>query len=593
MHLSRIAFLGLLICVAGSALGADVQEVEGFDTIDFHHPQQFDGPTRDYRGKARGYMTASWWAPGQMKDNRVAWKTAPVPQKRDTTFVFVAATSVTPEEFTRGPKAELSVNGKEAVTFFLGAERDMVWKQGDYELRFTLKRLEFPYTGSQRQTEMNGISGLYELKVPAESIEAGKPAILQVEILPFEGWHNGWFMIKERRDALKQSLESLENEIESLRQDLAVVSQQAQTLASRVYPELSDPRDFKHEVIYRDGFRHLHPADLVKLKNGELLILAREAAEHFSNDGDVIMLRSKDAGATWGDKQVIAGIKDLDEREGCGIQLKDGTIVVGIYYNALYATDGSYKVLPATRPSAWGDADHPRLGCYIITSKDDGKTWSQPMYINPDGMPFHDLEGPTDAPIEMPDGSIIMGVIGYGIDHDDKNIGSVLLRSTDQGKSWKYLSTIAADPGGKLGKFVEPGLVRTKTGRILAALRNGGPDAAIWVAWSDDDGKTWTPAKKTEMIGHPTDLVQLTDGRILATYGVRTPHGKPQGIRACFSIDNGQTWDVAHEVRIRDDFMNWDIGYPESIELPDGHLLTVYYYNLFNKYFLGGTYWAP
>ena len=33
--------------------------------------------------------------------------------------------------------------------------------------------------------------------------------------------------------------------------------------------------------------------------------------------------------------------------------------------------------------------------------------------------------------------------------------------------------------------------------------------------------------------------------------------------------------------------------YPESLELPDGRVLTVYYYNLFGRYFLGGTYWKP
>ena len=27
--------------------------------------------------------------------------------------------------------------------------------------------------------------------------------------------------------------------------------------------------------------------------------------------------------------------------------------------------------------------------------------------------------------------------------------------------------------------------------------------------------------------------------------------------------------------------------------LPDGRVLTVYYYNLFGKYFIGGTYWKP
>jgi sialidase-1 len=74
---------------------------------------------------------------------------------------------------------------------------------------------------------------------------------------------------------------------------------------------------------------------------------------------------------------------------------------------------------------------------------------------------------------------------------------------------------------------------------------------------------------------------------------VRTQHARPEGVRACFSNDNGATWDIQTEVQIRNDFSNWDVGYPESLELPDGRVLTVYYGNLFGKYFLGGTYWKP
>ena len=95
------------------------------------------------------------------------------------------------------------------------------------------------------------------------------------------------------------------------------------------------------------------------------------------------------------------------------------------------------------------------------------------------------------------------------------------------------------------------------------------------------------------MHGHPVDLIQLKDGRIMASYGVRPPtHGKPGGIRVCFSSDQGETWDLRTEVQLRNDFLNWDIGYPESLQLPDGQILTVYYYNLFNRYFLGGTTWS-
>jgi hypothetical protein len=79
----------------------------------------------------------------------------------------------------------------------------------------------------------------------------------------------------------------------------------------------------------------------------------------------------------------------------------------------------------------------------------------------------------------------------------------------------------------------------------------------------------------------------------MATYGIRNQHALPGGIRACFSTDNGETFDVSHEVQLRNDFFNWDVGYPESLQLPDGRVLTVYYGNLFNEYFLGGTFWRP
>jgi hypothetical protein len=35
------------------------------------------------------------------------------------------------------------------------------------------------------------------------------------------------------------------------------------------------------------------------------------------------------------------------------------------------------------------------------------------------------------------------------------------------------------------------------------------------------------------------------------------------------------------------------IGHPESIELSGERVLTVYYYNLFNKFFIGSTVWNP
>ena len=42
-----------------------------------------------------------------------------------------------------------------------------------------------------------------------------------------------------------------------------------------------------------------------------------------------------------------------------------------------------------------------------------------------------------------------------------------------------------------------------------------------------------------------------------------------------FSKDNGVTWDT--EYILRDDAPSDDLGYPATVELKDGSLLTVYY----------------
>ena len=77
----------------------------------------------------------------------------------------------------------------------------------------------------------------------------------------------------------------------------------------------------------------------------------------------------------------------------------------------------------------------------------------------------------------------------------------------------------------------------------------------------------------TPLWGHPPSLALLSDGRVLCTYGYRRP---PYGQRACLSND-GVHWDLQDELVLRDDAPNADLGYPASIELEPGTILTVYY----------------
>jgi hypothetical protein len=68
-------------------------------------------------------------------------------------------------------------------------------------------------------------------------------------------------------------------------------------------------------------------------------------------------------------------------------------------------------------------------------------------------------------------------------------------------------------------------------------------------------------------------MIRLKDGRVALTYGYRS---SPYSIRARLSADGGRTWE--EEIMLRDDGAAWDVGYPQTVQRPDGKVITVYYW---------------
>ena len=48
-------------------------------------------------------------------------------------------------------------------------------------------------------------------------------------------------------------------------------------------------------------------------------------------------------------------------------------------------------------------------------------------------------------------------------------------------------------------------------------------------------------------------------------------------------------WDMTHRRVIRDDFPNRDVGYPSTVLLPDGRVLALYYFSMFDRFFIAGS----
>lgn len=89
---------------------------------------------------------------------------------------------------------------------------------------------------------------------------------------------------------------------------------------------------------------------------------------------------------------------------------------------------------------------------------------------------------------------------------------------------------------------------------------------------SPDGGRTWSVPHPIGVWGLPSHLLRLRDGRLLMTYGHRRP---PLGNQARLSDDEGRTW--SEPVVLSADGASDDLGYPSTVELADGTLLTVWY----------------
>jgi hypothetical protein len=164
-------------------------------------------------------------------------------------------------------------------------------------------------------------------------------------------------------------------------------------------------------------------------------------------------------------------------------------------------------------------------------------------------------------------------------------------RTTDGGKTWQFVSWIGPEPKGF---SIMPSSVRLSETDILTAVRRReGPKRWIEAYSSEDNGASWrllsTPVPDAGE-GNPPSVVMLKDGRICITYGYRA---EPYSICARLSTDNGVTW--GEEIVLRDDGGCRDLGYPRTVQRPDGKIVTVYYFNegSHEERYIAATIWDP
>jgi hypothetical protein len=294
---------------------------------------------------------------------------------------------------------------------------------------------------------------------------------------------------------------------------------------------------------------------------------------------------SRDGGQNWKEFTFKPGDNGVNI-EGGIIQLKDKSILAFETY-----------VTPAAEPDKG-------IGL-MWRSTDDFKTLQGPETIT-FNMPNADFHGSTDdggrphtamrlhrRVIELPNGDLLTTIYGWqkgdnepsGYTPTMKKTRVMLFRSTNKGKHWDYVSTVAAEKNIGTEGFGEPTIVRVskgpKKGRLICMMRTG---RDLYEAMSEDGGLTWTKPKPRVFAGldvykteewaemfkdvkrkgvliseNPNefiaavvdpDLIELRSGILVAAFGLRIParanFAMPQhrwnGNYLAFSLDGGDTW---------------------------------------------------
>ena len=306
--------------------------------------------------------------------------------------------------------------------------------------------------------------------------------------------------------------------------------------------------------------------------NGELWVSWSGGRDgHICPLGQVRAMTSKDDGVTWTWPRVILD-GPIDDRDSGVLETAKGTLLVTTFTSLAYEERGLLAKQTPERQARWKAAQErltaeerkAQLGEWVLRSTDGGLNFSAriPTVVNS-----------PHGPLQLKDGRILY--VGKQLWAKEHRIGAA--ESKDDGLTWTWLSEIPGRPGDDVAtKYHELHAVETDDGRIVAQIRHEGKVDTNWTLQTEsaDGGKTWTIPRPITF-GIPSQLLKLRDGRRLMTYGHRRP---PFGNQARLSTDHGRSW--SEPMIVSGDGAAGDLGYPSTVELADGTLLTVWYENM-------------
>lgn len=308
-----------------------------------------------------------------------------------------------------------------------------------------------------------------------------------------------------------------------------------------------------------------------RLQNGRIAVGASGfRLEHVCPFGKAVISYSDDGGETYTYPAPVID-SPLDDRDAGICPFGESGMIFTSFNNSAemqreYNKENKY--VQSYIDTITAEDEERYLGSTFRVSHNYGLTFGK-IYKSPVSSPH--------GPIQLKNGTVLWA----GTRFDDVFGGIEVHRLDTENGETEFIGRITSPD--KNAVLNEPHMLELPDGRLICHMRaeneeafSGGDETlfTVYQSVSDDGGKNWS---EPELLldksgGAPPHLIMLSSGIIVSTYGRRK---QPYGIMAMISTDGGISWEK--DIRLYENTASDDIGYPSTVELDDGTLLTVFY----------------
>ncbi len=270
------------------------------------------------------------------------------------------------------------------------------------------------------------------------------------------------------------------------------------------------------------GFKSIRIPSVAVTNKGTVLAFAEgRSANSDQAENKIILKRSENDGRTWGHLTVIASDGARSLNNPCAVVDRDTGVIFLMFQSYPPGLNETSKKLT---PGVTGENI---VRNYIISSKDDGVTWTKPVDITRETkrptIVTTDAVGPGIG-VQISKGRYA-GRLVFPFNEgpfDEWRIYAVY--SDDHGKTWKMGDTapggfVTDSSGKKISNVNEAQLVELRDGSLRFIVRRWAGDPVRQTCVSHDGGMTWSKVEDLKDIPDPCCM-----GSVLRYVSPGSPH---------------------------------------------------------------------